>query len=104
MELLIVITIIGILVLIAIPSYRTYTRRAHYTEIVQATAPYKLGVEECYQITSDLSGCSAGDNGVPSAITAGSRKGLVDSVDVKTILLLSHRKPNMESKQKIIAF
>jgi type IV pilus assembly protein PilA len=83
MEMLIVIAIIGILIAIAIPSYRTYTRRAHYTEVVQATGPYKVGVEECYQITGDLANCTDGNNGVPTGVTSGGGSGLVDSIVVK---------------------
>ena len=81
-ELLIVITIISILVAIAIPSYRNYTRRAHYTEVVESTAPYKLGVEECYEFSSNLSDCNANQNGVPPAIEDSSNAGLVRSIDV----------------------
>ena len=69
---------------IAIPSYRTYTRRAHYVEIVEATAPYKIGVEECYQIASQLDNCTSGKSGVPAAITKGNGAGLIDSIDVKS--------------------
>lgn len=82
MELMIVIAIIGILVAIAIPSYKTYTRRAHYTEIVQAAAPYKIGVEECYQLTSMLDDCNGGQNGVPPNIPAGNGAGLINSINV----------------------
>ena len=81
-ELLIAIAIVGILTAIAIPSYQSYTRKAHYTEIVQATTPYKLGIEECYQLTSDLKECQPGKNGVPKNIEAGSGPGLVDSIIV----------------------
>lgn len=82
MELMIVIAIIGILVAIAIPSYQNYTRRAHYTEIVQAAAPYKTGVTECFQTNGELTDCSAGSNGIPAAITAGQSGGLLDTADV----------------------
>lgn len=80
MELLVVIAIIGILVVIAIPSYRTYTRRAHYTEVVQAAAPYKMGVETCFQITGDLENCTDGANGVPPGSRANG--GLVNTIEV----------------------
>ena len=83
MELLIVTTIIGILVAIAIPSYQTYTRRAHYTEVVQDATPYKLGVEECYQIANDLKNCNAGSYGVPPDLPTRSGPSLIGSIDVQ---------------------
>ena len=81
-ELLIAIAIVGILTAIAIPSYQNYTRKAHFTEAVQATTPFKLGIEECFQVTGDLTNCQAGKNGVPANIVAGSGIGLIDSVIV----------------------
>ena len=79
-ELLIAIAIIGILTALAIPSYQSYTRKAHYTEIIQASTPFKIGVEECYQFGGDLQNCYAGKDGVPSGIEVGSGVGLVDSI------------------------
>lgn len=82
MELMIVIAIIGILVAIAIPSYRIYTKRAHYTEIVQAAVPYRLGVEECFQMTGKLSHCGHGENGVPPDKNNQNHASLVKSIAV----------------------
>ncbi len=75
-ELMIVVAIIGILAAVAIPSYQNYTKKAKFTEVVQATAPIKQAIDECVQsqgLTGDgsttaVSGCSAGSNGVPSAM------------------------------------
>ncbi len=81
-ELMIVVAIIGILVAIVIPTYHTYTRRAHYAEIVQAVAPYKIGVTECFQRTGNLTDCQAGTHGIPAAISAGQGANLVNAIQV----------------------
>lgn len=82
-ELMIVIAIIGILVAIALPSYQKYTRRSHYTEVVQAAAPYKVGISECFQTLDSLESCQAGQNGVPEAISSGQGSGLIDSISIE---------------------
>ena len=79
-ELMIVVAIIGILAAIALPAYQTYTAKARFTEVVQATAPFKLGVEMCFAETGDLTQCKNGEKGIPANIsTAG---GFVASVTV----------------------
>jgi type IV pilus assembly protein PilA len=68
-ELLIVVAIIGILAAIAIPSYLSYSKRAKFTEVVQATSPWKLAVEACvqqYGTNNMATDCAtAGTNGIP---------------------------------------
>ena len=70
-ELMIVVAIIGILAAIAIPQYTQYTKKAKFTEVVNATQPYKVAVELCVQDLGTLTGCDAGSNGIPAGIAAG---------------------------------
>lgn len=95
MELMIVIAIIGILVAIAIPSYQIYTRRAHYTEVIQAVIPFRIGIEECFEITGTLDECIAGKNGIPAAITNTNDTSLIKTIKVKpggTIVVTPNKK------------
>ena len=70
-ELMIVVAIIGILAAVAVPAYQTYTNKARFSEVVSAAAPYKLGLEICFQEQGTLlaANCTNALNGVP-AVTA----------------------------------
>jgi type IV pilus assembly protein PilA len=69
-ELMIVVAIIGILAAIAVPSYQNYTKKAKFTEVVQATAAAKTAVEVCAQDQGAVTNCTAGSNGVPADLGA----------------------------------
>jgi type IV pilus assembly protein PilA len=70
-ELMITVAIVAILAAIALPTYLSYTRRAYFSEVVDATSPFKVGVSECYQKTSALTACNGGASGtgIPPNIT-----------------------------------
>ncbi len=68
-ELMIVVAIIGILASVAMPAYQSYTAKAKFTEVVLATAPFKLAVEMCAAQTGALSACGNGSPGIPADIT-----------------------------------
>ena len=81
-ELMSVIAIIAILVAGGVPAYQHVIRKARYSELINAAAPYKSAVELCYQTTGELNDCDDGKQSIPAAITAGSLDGLVDSLSV----------------------
>jgi len=58
-ELMIVVAIIGILAAIALPAYQTYTAKAKYSEVVNATASVKSAIEVCAAAEGNLTQCTA---------------------------------------------
>ena len=68
-ELMIVVAIIGILAAIALPAYQNYIRKAAYTEVISAMAPYKLAVSENFQNGTALADMDAATNA--GAVTGG---------------------------------
>jgi type IV pilus assembly protein PilA len=66
-ELMIVVTILGILATLAIPSYQSYTQRARFAEVITATNLYKTAVSLALQQGIPLAELSTGKNGIPPA-------------------------------------
>lgn len=64
-ELMIVVSIIGILTVIAIPSYQQYTQRARFSEVIAATAPFKLAVSIALQDGIAIAELLNGMHGIP---------------------------------------
>lgn len=69
-ELMIVVAIIGILAAIAVPQYQQYTKKAKFTEIVNATTSRKSEVEICANQLGALTDCDATKNGIAADVTS----------------------------------
>lgn len=69
-ELMIVVAIIGILAAIALPAYQSYVKKAKFAEVISIADGYKSAVGICVSELNTLTGCTAGTNDIPAAITA----------------------------------
>lgn len=69
-ELMIVVSIIGILAAAALPTYQRYTEKARFTEVIAATAPFKIAVAIALQQSTPQSQINTHSNGVPNSPTA----------------------------------
>jgi type IV pilus assembly protein PilA len=66
-ELMIVVAIIGILAVIAIPSYQNYTERARFAEVIAATAPFKTAISLALQQGALPDELTNGTLGIPAS-------------------------------------
>lgn len=66
-ELMIVVSIIGILSVIAIPAYQGYTKRARFAEVIAATNPFKLAVSLALQQGISATELKNSEHGIPAS-------------------------------------
>lgn len=64
-ELMIVVAIIGVLAAIAIPSYKQYTNKAQFSEVVALTTPYKTAITLALYEGTPLKDLKNGTHGIP---------------------------------------
>lgn len=65
-ELMIVVSLIGILTAMAIPSYQQYAKRARFAEVVSATEPFKTAIALALQEGVPVTELSNGMHGIPN--------------------------------------
>lgn len=68
-ELMIVVSIIGILAVAALPTYQRYTERARFAEVIAATAPFKIAVAIALQQGTPSNDINTHSNGIPDSPT-----------------------------------
>ncbi len=66
LELLVVIAVIGVLASLAVPRLQSQVQRARFVDVINSTAPYKAGVEMCFQRMGGLATCTAGQIDIPA--------------------------------------
>lgn len=81
-ELMIVVAIVAILAAVALPAYQNYTKKARFTEIINATGPLKQQVELCFVDQADLSKCNDSASGAGWTFPASTSSATITSIGV----------------------
>ena len=69
LEVLIVVSIIGILAAVALPAFQDYSKTAKFTEVMLAAAPYRLAVEQVLVTGNCPSPLDHGNCGIPDEVS-----------------------------------
>lgn len=93
-ELMIVVTIMGILSAIALPSYHGYVRRARFAEIIAATASYKIAVALALQQDIPMADLKNGAHGIPLSPTPTTN---LTSVTVENGVITATASPRLDN-------
>ena len=80
-ELMIVVSIVGILAAIAVPQYQLYTGKAQIGEAIHISAGMKAAIAEQISVGSPFSVMNGGTGGIPDDVTSGAGQ-YVDSLRV----------------------
>lgn len=67
-ELMIVVSIIGILAMIAIPSYQSYTQRARFAEVISTANIFKTAITIAIQSGVPIHDLAPGKHGIPQVL------------------------------------
>ena len=100
-ELMVVLAIISLLTTLALPSYHHIRDRAAFLEVIQATLPYKLAVAGCVITHGSLTGCEAGQYGIPPPAhgTLHSHMGRIEVKSKGKIIAISRDLRPVQNKQ-----
>ena len=66
-ELMIVVSLIGMLAMIAMPSYQGYMQRARFTEVISIANAFKTAVSLALQEGAPLNEITHGKHGIPAS-------------------------------------
>lgn len=66
LELMIVVSLIGILSMLALPSYQNYTKRARFAEVISVADTYKTAVALALQDGTLIGDINDGSAGIPA--------------------------------------
>lgn len=65
----------------AYPAFMNYKARVYFSDIVQATTPYKARVLACFQAHKKLLLCNSGTQSIPAVLST--PKGVISNIYVK---------------------